>query len=99
MSKESAKSFVEKFYNDDEFIREFTLKGGLNSKATNEEKQEAIMKVSKEMGFDFNDEEYTEALKNYFEGKGVWSAIKTFRHFNKVAKKAEKERKKNVKHD
>ena len=99
MSKESAKSFVEKFYNDDEFIREFTLKGGVNSKATDDEKKESVMRVSKEMGFSFNDEEYTEALKNYFDGKGVWFAIKTFRHFNKVAKKAEKERIKNVKHN
>ena len=99
MSKESAQSFVNKFYNDDEFIREFTLKGGVNSKATDDEKKASIMRVAKEMGFSFNDEEYTEALKNYFEGKGVWSAIKTFRHFNKIAKKAEKERNKNIKHN
>jgi hypothetical protein len=99
MSKASAKEFVEKFYTDDEFIREFTLKGGLNSKGTDEEKQAAIMKVSKEIGYSFNNEEYTDALKSYFEGKGVIFAIKTFRHFNKVAKKAEKEREKNVKHN
>ena len=99
MSKESAKEFVEKFYNDDEFIREFTLKGGVNSRATNEEKQASLMRVAKEMKFNFNEEEYNEAIKNYFDGMGVWSAIKTFRHFNKVAKKAEKERIKNVKHN
>jgi hypothetical protein len=38
MSKKSAQEFVEKFYTNDEFIREFTLKGGLNSKATDEKK-------------------------------------------------------------
>ena len=99
MSKKSAQEFVEKFYTNDEFIREFTLKGGLNSKATDEEKQASVMRVSKEMGYDFTKEEYDEAGKNFFEGKGVWSAIKIFAHLNKVAKKAEKERKKNVKHN
>ena len=52
------------------------------------------MKTSKEMGFDFNEEEYNEAGKNYFEGKGVMFAIKTFSRLNKIAKKAEKERNK-----
>ena len=94
MAKESAKEFVEKFYNDDDFLREFVLKGGLNSKASDEEKKELIMKTSKEMGFDFTKEEYDEAGKNYFEGKGVFFAIKTFSHLNKIAKKAEKERNK-----
>ncbi|MBQ3475145.1 MAG: Nif11-like leader peptide family natural product precursor [Bacilli bacterium] len=99
MSKESAKSFVDKFYNDDEFIRELTLKGGVNSKASEEERSKLLMKVSKEMGFNFTEEEYSDAVKKYFEGKGVWTAIKTFRHFNKIAKKAEKEREKNKKHN
>ena len=94
MSKESAKEFTEKFYNDDDFLMEFCKKGGLNKDASDEEKSELLMKVSKEMGYDFTDEEYTKSLEEYFKGKGVMFAIKAFRRINKIAKKAEKEKKK-----
>ena len=90
MSKESAKEFTQKFYNDDEFLMEFYKKGGLNKNASDEEKTALLMKISKEMGYDFTDEEYNNSLEEYFKGKGVMFAIKTFRRINKIAKKAEK---------
>ena len=95
MSKESAKEFVNTFYKNDEFLTEFVKKGGLNKNATDEEKTALLLKTSKEMGYDFTEEEHIEALKEYFSGMGVWGAIKTFRHLNKVVKKTEKEMKKN----
>ena len=94
MSKESAKEFTQKFYNDDEFLMEFCKKGGLNKNASDEEKTALLMKTSKEMGYDFTNEEYTHSLEEYFKESGVMFAIKAFRRINKIAKKAEKEKKK-----
>ena len=73
---------------------EFCKRDGLKKDATDEEKTELLMKVSKEMGYDFTNEEYTSSLEEYFKGQGVMFAIKTFRRINKIAKKAEKEKKK-----
>ncbi|MBQ9013621.1 MAG: hypothetical protein IJ094_08740 [Bacilli bacterium] len=46
------------------------------------------------MGYDFNLEEFKDANCIYFKKLGIWKTIKTFWHFNKVVKSAEKECKK-----
>ncbi len=70
MLNESAKSFVEKFYNDDEFLKDFCKRGGLKKDASDEEKTALAIKTAKEMGFEFNAKEYEEVNVEYFKGKG-----------------------------
>ena len=95
MAKESAKEFAEKMFTDDEFVKEFYKKGGINRKASNDEKNEILMKAAKEMEYDFTLEEYKDANATYFKGLGLWNTIKKFWHFNKVVKKEERKSKKN----
>jgi len=94
MAKENAKEFVEKMFTDDVFVKELYKKGGINRNASNDEKNEILIKAAKEMGYDFNLEEFKDANGIYFKKLGIWKTIKTFWHFNKVVKSAEKECKK-----
>ena len=93
MSMENAKVFVEKLYGDDEFIKEFYRNGGINRNASKEEKNALMINVANKMGYSIDEKEFQKATGDYFAGKGLWSAIKLFMHFNKVVKAAEKERK------
>ena len=89
MAQESANSFVEKMFTDDEFLKEVVRHGGIKS-GFRDEKNELILKAAKEMGFDFSPEEYQKAMKNNL-GSGLLNIIKKLRRFNKVIRKAEKE--------
>lgn len=91
MSMENAKVFVEKLYGDDEFIKEFYRNGGINKKASKEEKNALMYNVANKMGYAMDEKEFKEATANYFKDKGIWGTIKIFTHFNKVVKTAEKE--------
>ena len=78
---------------DDGFVKELYKKGCINRNASNDEKNEILIKVAKEMGYDFTLEEYKDANGVYFKKLGVWKTIKTLWHFSKVVKSAEKENK------
>lgn len=90
MGMDKAKEFVEKMFTDDAFLAEVAHHGGFKENASDEEKNELIMKASKEIGYDFTTEEYTKAMEEYFEGQGPLGAIKAFAHMNKIIKKANK---------
>lgn len=92
MAKE--KEFLIKLFEDDDFIKEFYKNGGINRKATQNEKDEMMVKAAKKMGYSISIEGIKKASAEYFKSKGIWGAIKTFIHFNKIVKKTEKENKK-----
>ena len=89
MAQESAKTFVNKMYTDDEFLKEIVRHGGMKCGEA-DQNNELILKAAGEMGFDFTAEEYQGATKEYFGG-GFLKTIKTISHVNKVVKQAEKE--------
>lgn len=100
MAMESAKSFVKKQFEDDEFIKELCKKGVLTNnknkdKNSKEEGEKELVKAAKEKGFDFTIEEYKKATEEYFKTLGLWRIITTLYHFGKVIKATEKEMKKN----
>ena len=95
MSKEQAKEFVEKFWNDDEFMRKvFIVSGAINwqgeagRKMTDEEQNQAFIDAAKKFDYDITPEEYGEASKEYADNLGGFEAIKKVLHMAKVAKKA-----------
>ena len=90
MAQESAKTFVEKLYSDEAFVREVYRHGGFNKKAGDDEKNRLIVKAAGELGYEFNVEEYNNAMTARFDGVGVFESIKLFRWFNKAVKAAEK---------
>ena len=92
MSKE--KEFLEKLFEDDEFTKKFYKNGGINRKLNKTEKDELLVKAAKKMGYSVSIEGIKKASAEYFKSKGIWGAIKTFIHFNKIIKQAEKEMKK-----
>ena len=53
-----------------------------------------MVKAAKKMGYSISIEGIKKASAEYFKSKGIWGAIKTFMHFNKIVKKTEKENKK-----
>ena len=89
MAQESAKTFVNKMYTDDEFLKEIVRHGGMK-RGEADQNNELILKAAGEMGFDFTAEEYQGATKEYFGGSFL-KAIKTLRRVNKAVKQAEKE--------
>lgn len=95
MSKEKAREFVEKTYNDDDFaikvLRAGDFKpGGKNDVDTEGRGMENYVKAGKALGYDFTDEEIEAAHKDYFESIGSWKALKKFMHFARLNKKARK---------
>lgn len=91
MTKE--KEFLTRLFEDDNFIKDFYKNGGINRKADQNTKDEMMVKTAKKMGYSISIEGIKKASAEYFKSKGIWGAIKTFIHFNKIVKKVEKERK------
>lgn len=91
MTKE--KEFLTRLFEDDNFIKDFYKNGGINRKADQNTKNEIMVKTAKKMGYSISIEGIKKASAEYFKSKGIWGAIKTFIHFNKIVKKVEKERK------
>lgn len=96
MAMESAKEFVKKMFEDDEFTKELYKKGGLTygNNIPEDEQNRQTVKVAREMGFDFDEEEYKVANKEYIESLGAWNAVKRLFHLGKVLREAKKESKK-----
>ena len=94
MAKDNAKVFVEKLFEDDEFIKTFYKNGGIKRKGSTKEKNELLYNTARKMGYDFEEKEFQTATSDYFKNKGILGFIKIFMHFNKVVKAAEREEKK-----
>lgn len=93
MSKEKAKEFVEKTYNDDDFaikvLRAGDFKpGGKGDQDPEDKGMENFVKAGQALGYDFTDAEVEVATKEYFNSIGQWKAIKKFLHFARLNKKA-----------
>ncbi|MBR3325095.1 MAG: hypothetical protein IKG14_03510 [Clostridia bacterium] len=91
MSMENANTFVKKLFGDDEFIKEFYKNGGIKKDGSDKEKNDTMINTANKMGYDIDEQEFKKATEDYFAKKGTWGTIKTFMHFNKVIKSAEKE--------
>lgn len=87
MSMSHAKSFVEKFFEDDEFTKTVVRKRQFSRNESNKEKaeNEKMIKAANELGFNFNEEEYIEANKEYMNKLTGWEAAKKVFHIVKVA--------------
>ena len=102
MSKEKAKEFVEKFYNDDDFLFKVIYESGMDQwrgkkgqEMEDEEQNKAIIDAAGKLGYEITSEEFKAANKEYSEGIGGWQVVKKIFHVAKVGKKVAKERKKN----
>ena len=87
MSLAHAKSFVEKFFEDDEFVKMVVRKRGFSKNESNKEAAEnaKMVKVANELGFKFDENEYVEANKEYMNELGGWEAARKVFHIIKVA--------------
>lgn len=95
MSKEKAKEFVEKTYNDDDFAIEVLRAGDFKPGGKDDEDpsghgMENFVKAGKTLGYNFTDAEIEAAHKEYFESIGSWKALRKFIHFARLNKKARK---------
>ena len=100
MAKESAKEFAKKFYEDDALIKELykmgVLKpaGSYDKNAPEGEQQRKVVESAQKLGYDFTEEEYRNANKEYCQSIGIFKMILKIRHVGKVVKKADKESRK-----
>ena len=81
MSIEVARTFVEKFYNDEETIKQvLTLAGAVEKiktgqKVSEEQQYQDFAEAAVQMGYDATSEEYKEASKAYLDELGSTEAI------------------------
>ena len=100
MAIESAKEFARNFYEDDELIKKLyemgVLKpaGSYDKNAPEGEQQRKTVKAAQKLGYNFTEEEYVKANKEYGQSIGIFKMILKIRHVGKVVKKAAKENKK-----
>lgn len=87
MAMEHAESFVEKFFTNDEFIKEVVRRRGFSKyeHSSDEIENEKLVHIANEMGFKFDVEEYKTASMNYMNSLGGWEAAKAICHMLKVA--------------
>ncbi len=90
-----AESFIEKLYNDDDFLISVIKASGINDvpkghKSTQMETDEMMAKAARELGYEISTEEYAAALKAQTQKVGAWKAIKFLIRLTRQAKKAEK---------
>ena len=90
-----AESFVEKLYNDDNFLVSVIKASGINDvpkghKTTETETNDMMAKAARELGYEISTEEYAAALKAQTQKVGAWKAIKFLIRLTRLAKKAEK---------
>ena len=100
MAIESAKEFAKNFYEDDELIKKLyemgVLKpaGSYDKNAPEGEQQRKTVEATQKLGYNFTEEEYVKANKEYGQSIGIFKMILKIRHVGKVVKKAAKENKK-----
>ena len=100
MSKEKAKEFVEKFFNDDDFMSKVIYESGMDQwrgkkgqEIEDGEQDKAITNAASKLGYEITPEEYKAASKEYTESIGGWQTIKKVFHLAKISKQVAKERK------
>ena len=93
MAMEHANSFVEKIFENDEFLKTIIKKRGYTKyENTNEEVEtEKLINIANEMGFKFNVDEFKEACKLYMSKLDGWEATQRIFHVFKVVGKNYKE--------
>ncbi len=100
MAIESARKFAKDFYENDEIIKELykmgVLKtaGNYDKNAPEGEQQRKTVEAAQKLGYDFTEEEYKAANKEYGQSVGIFKMISKIRHVGKVVKEADKESKK-----
>lgn len=95
MAMEHARSFVEKLFDNDEFLKQVIIKRGFKEHEGLSEdlENERMVKIANEMGFRFTVEEYAQANEEYMNEIGGFGAMKKIFHMIKVAASVEKENK------
>ena len=93
MSIESARNFVNKFYDDEEFLKDFYKRKGFepSKNRTEESEYREIVQIAKDMGFEFEVQEFKDASKGYANDVGKWKAFKKIFYLIKVRNKTKKE--------
>ena len=87
MAMEHAKSFVERIFENDEFLKTIVKKRGYTkNENTNEEiESKKIVEIANDMGFKFDVDEFKDACKIYMSSIGGWEATQRIFHVLKVA--------------
>ncbi len=87
MAMEHANSFVERIFENDEFVRTIIKKKGFsNPRETNEDMEnEKIVKVANDMGFKFDVDEFKLACRSYMSSMDGWESVQKVFHVLKVA--------------
>lgn len=93
MAMDHAKSFVEKIFENDEFIKTVIIKRAYKrNENTNEEiENEKIVEIANNMGFKFNVDEFKSACKEYMTNIDGWEAAGKIFHILKIAESISKE--------
>lgn len=93
MAMEHAKSFVEKIFENDEFIKAVVIKRGYKKDENTSEdiENEKLIEIANDMGFKFNIDEFKEACKNYMINLDGWEATQKVFHVLRVATNIAKE--------
>ena len=91
MPQEKAREFVEKFYNDEETMKQvLTLAGATEKikagqKVSEEQQYKDFAEAAAQMGYHATPDEYKEATKAYLEEIGSWDALGKVFHIITVA--------------
>ena len=91
MSQEKAKEFVEKFYNDEETMKQVLVlanapeKIKAGQKVSEEQQYRDFAEAAAQMGYHATPEEYKEATKTYLNEIGSWDALGKVFHIIVVA--------------
>lgn len=91
MSKEVAREFVEKFYNDEETMKQLlTIAGAAEKiragvKVSEEQQYKDFAEAATKMGYQATPEEYQAATKEYLDEIGTWDSLGKVFHIITVA--------------
>ena len=93
MAMNHANSFVERIFENDEFLKTIIVKRGYSkNEDTNEEiESQKLVEIANEMGFNLNIDEFKEACKEYMSNYDGWEATQKIFHVFKVVAKYYKE--------
>lgn len=93
MAMEHANSFVERLFENDEFLKTIIKKRGYTkSENTNEDiETEKLIGIANDMGFKFDADEFKEACKTYMSELDGWEATQKIFHVFRIVAKNYKE--------
>lgn len=86
MAIEHANSFVERIFENDEFLKAIIIKRGFskNEHIDKDMETEKIVKIANDMGFKFNISEYESAFQAYMGSIDGWEAAQKIFHMFKI---------------